>query len=193
MIKKIKTGLRGCWFFFWGHIFAFFLYDREYLKGRWFAGKMNGLCSIGWEWVTQDAISRIILRHNLEAKFPVSNRISIVCPENIEFDVDDLNNFQSFGIYFQAIGKIKIGKGTYIAPNVGLITSNHDLKNLDLHMPPNPIRLGNRCWIGMNSVILPGVELGDDTIVGAGSVVTKSFPEGKCVIAGNPAKVIRYL
>ena len=45
----------------------------------------------------------------------------------------------------------------------------------------------------MNSVILPGVKLGTRTIVAAGSVVTKSFPEGYCVIAGSPAKIIRYL
>jgi len=45
----------------------------------------------------------------------------------------------------------------------------------------------------MNAVILPGVVLGDFTIVGAGAIVTKSFPEGYCVIAGNPAKVIRQL
>jgi acetyltransferase-like isoleucine patch superfamily enzyme len=45
----------------------------------------------------------------------------------------------------------------------------------------------------MNAVILPGVELGDFTIVGAGSVVTKSFKDGYCVIAGNPAKLIKEL
>lgn len=45
----------------------------------------------------------------------------------------------------------------------------------------------------MNSVILPGVSLGDFTIVGAGSVVTKSFPDGHLIIAGNPAKPIRHL
>ena len=45
----------------------------------------------------------------------------------------------------------------------------------------------------MNSIILPNVTLGDFTIVGAGSVVTKSFPEGYCVIAGNPAKIIKQL
>ena len=48
-------------------------------------------------------------------------------------------------------------------------------------------------WIGMNSVILPGVTLGPGTVVGAGSVVTHSFPEGHCVIAGVPAKLIRNL
>ena len=49
------------------------------------------------------------------------------------------------------------------------------------------------CWIGMNVVILPGVHLGPRTIVGAGSVVTKSFPNGYCVIGGNPAKLIKEL
>ncbi len=45
----------------------------------------------------------------------------------------------------------------------------------------------------MNAVILPGVTLGDHTVVGAGAIVTKSFPDGHCIIAGNPAKEIRKI
>jgi len=51
------------------------------------------------------------------------------------------------------------------------------------------VRIGEKCWIGMNSVILPGVTIGDNTVVGAGSVVIKSFPDGNCVIAGNRLKL----
>lgn len=58
----------------------------------------------------------------------------------------------------------------------------HDLKE---------VRIDDYCWIGMNVVVLPGVHLGPRTIVGAGSVVTKSFSDGYCVIAGNPAKKIK--
>lgn len=115
--------------------------------------------------------------------------------ENIHFHVDDIANFQKCGSYFQAAldAHIWIGKGTCIAANVGIITANHDLNDLTKAAPGKDVRIGENCWIGMNSVILPGVELGEHTIVGAGSVATKSFPQGNVVIAGNPAKVIRVL
>ncbi len=192
-MKMIVTVVKGIWYYFWGHVFAWFLYDSMYIRGRWFAGKLNGLCSVGWQWVTHDAVSSLFSLNNKGAKFPISQQCRVINPQNIFFDPDDLNNFQSYGIYYQALGKIVIGKGTYIGPNVGLITSNHDLTNPDQHLEPKAIILGEKCWIGINSVILPGVELGAGTVVGAGSVVTKSFPEGRCVIAGSPAKIIRKM
>jgi acetyltransferase-like isoleucine patch superfamily enzyme len=98
------------------------------------------------------------------------------------------------GNYFQCFkGSIYIGKGSRIAQNTGIITVNHNVHNLNLYDDGKDVILGKDCWIGMNAVILPGVVLGDKTIVGAGSVVTKSFPEGNCIIAGNPAKIIRKI
>ncbi len=191
--KLVKIGIRGCWFSFWGRLFGVLFYDRKYLKGKHFTGRLGGLCAPGWEWAAKNGFARLLLGVHSDIRFPVSPNVRVVLPENIEFHPDDLNNFQTVGNYFQAIGKITIGRGTYIAPNVGLITANHDLTNLDAHLEPKPIVLGEKCWIGMNSVILPGITLGEGTVVGAGSVVTKSFSEGHCVIAGNPAKKIRDL
>lgn len=96
------------------------------------------------------------------------------------------------GNYIQGAGGINIGNYVRIATNVGLLSSNHDIydHNKSHH---KSIIIGDYSWVGMNSVITAGVELGTRTIVGAGSVVTKSFPEGFCVIGGNPAKVIKYL
>lgn len=193
LLRKLKTAIRGCWFSFWGRLFALLYYDKKYLTGKWFGGKLGGLCSTGWEWTARNGFARFCTGRNKGVRFPVSSQIRVACPENIHFHPDDLNNFQTMGNYFQAIGEITIGHGTYIAPNVGLITANHDPADPDKHLDPKPIVLGEKCWIGMNAVILPGVTLGDGTVVGAGAVVTKSFPEGHCIIGGNPAKLIRCL
>lgn len=97
------------------------------------------------------------------------------------------------GCYVQAKNLIIIGDYSQISANVGLISSNHDVHDLRKHIPGVGIRIGKYCWLGMNVVVLPNVELGDFTIVGAGSVVTKSFNEGYCIVAGNPAKKIKDL
>jgi acetyltransferase-like isoleucine patch superfamily enzyme len=96
------------------------------------------------------------------------------------------------GCYIQGAGKVIIGDYVQFGPNVGILTANHDLFDQNKYNV-EPIIIGSYSWIGMNSIVTAGVELGTRTIVGAGSVVTKSFPDGYCVIAGNPAKVIKYL
>ena len=95
--------------------------------------------------------------------------------------------------YINAQCGIEIGDGCNLAPGVGLISANHDPYDNTRYLPAEPIRLGRHVWVGMNAVVLPGVQLGDYTIVGAGAVVTKSFPEGYRIIGGNPARVIREL
>ena len=108
--------------------------------------------------------------------------------------MDNINIFQKNGNYYQATdAKIYIGKGTWIANNVAIITANHDLINLDIHSEGKDVKIGNNCWLASNTVILPGVVLGEHTVVAAGAVVTKSFEEGWCVLAGVPAKVIKKI
>jgi acetyltransferase-like isoleucine patch superfamily enzyme len=132
-----------------------------------------------------------IIGYNRHIPFPVSHRNMVGSYKNLFFSPNDMNNFQNFGCYFQNYqGKIHIGEGTYIAPNVGLITQNHDISNLDKHKESKDIIIGDNCWIGMNAMILPGVILGNNSIVGAGSVVTKSFPKGSCTIVGNPGRIL---
>lgn len=160
-------------------------YDKKYLNGRWFEES-----SKGWKWAWQNIFMQKIIGYNRHIPWPVSHRSKIGNAKNIIFDNNDINNFQHFGCYFQNYnGKIIIGKGTYIAPNVGIITQNHNKTNLEQHDIAKDIEIGENCWIGMNSMILPGVKLGNNTIVGAGSIVTKSFESGNCIIVGNPANL----
>jgi acetyltransferase-like isoleucine patch superfamily enzyme len=98
------------------------------------------------------------------------------------------------GCYLHGINGIIIGDYTQISANVGIQSGNHDLHDLRKQVKTEkPIKIGSYCLIAMNAIILPEVELGDFTIVGAGAVVTKSFPEGHCVLVGNPARKLRDL
>lgn len=165
-----------------------FFYDKKYFKGRYYDEKVSG-----WMWLLI-GIKNKLLGFNVNTKFPVHPSTNIHNCNNIKFDLDDLHIFQVPGCYYNNFSaEIHLGKGTYIAPNVGIITANHNHQNLDEHLPGKPVVIGEKCWIGMNSIILPGVTLGDKTIVGAGSVVTKSFEEGNIVLGGNPAKIIKKL
>ncbi|CAN7339596.1 acyltransferase [Variovorax paradoxus] len=162
-------------------------FDARYLSGRFFDQDF-----LGFYWCIKAIWTRNILRLAPPRPFPAALTCRISKAENIDFHPDDLNNFQSPGTYFQNLhGRIVIGRGSYIGPNVGLITANHRLDDLDKHEPGMDIVLGKRCWIGMNAVVMPGVVLGDDTIVAAGAIVTKSFASGAVIIGGVPAKVLK--
>jgi acetyltransferase-like isoleucine patch superfamily enzyme len=93
--------------------------------------------------------------------------------------------------YIQGINGVVIGDNTIFAPGVKIISANHLKGDYGKHDKAiGPITIGANCWIGTNAVILPGVELGNNVIVGAGSVVTKSFTNN-LIIGGNPAKVLK--
>lgn len=171
-------------------IFALSLFfDKKYLTGRHFNPGIGGFV-----WAFRAVWVRNILCLAPAMPWPMALTSFVSNPKNISFHPDNLDNFQSPGTYFQNLqGFIRIGEGTYIAPNVGIITSNHSLNDLDAYDEGRDVVIGINCWIGMNAVILPGVVLGDRTIVAAGAVVTKSFQEGHVTIGGVPARLIRRL
>lgn len=133
-----------------------------------------------------------ILGINRGAYWPVHFTSKVTGVSNIKIGIGTAPGL-SPNCYIQGLSKIKIGDYTIIAPGVGIISANHDLYDYGKHIRGKEVKIGSYCWLGMNSVILPGVELGNHVIVAAGSVVNKSFPEGYCVIGGVPAKKIRDL
>ena len=88
---------------------------------------------------------------------------------------------------------IAIGDNVLLGPKVGLYTSNHALdprERADGACRARPITIGDDVWIGGNATVLPGVTIGSSSVVGGGSVVTRSIPPG-VIASGNPARVIR--
>lgn len=132
-----------------------------------------------------------IIGFNRQAYWPMHRTSVVTGVKNISIGIDTAPGL-GHGCYIQAMGKITIGNYTTIAPNVGIISSNHSIYNHKEHII-NQVIIGDYCWIGMGAIILPGVILGPHTIVAAGAVVTKSFVDGFCVIAGNPAKKIKNI
>ena len=91
--------------------------------------------------------------------------------------------------------KVEFGDNVFIGPNCGFYTSGHPLdyqtRNKGLEYA-KPIKVGNNVWIGGNVTVLPGVSIGDNVVIGAGSVVNKDIPSN-CVAVGNPCKVIKEI
>ena len=99
--------------------------------------------------------------------------------------------FANFGCVFLDVVGIEVGDGCPIGPSVQILAADHPrdpaLRRQGLESG-KPVRIGRNVWIGSGAIILPGVTVGDDAIIGAGSVVTGDVPEGVTVV-GNPARV----
>lgn len=90
---------------------------------------------------------------------------------------------------------VVIGDNVMIGPNCSLVTITHALdagQRADGIMTARPITIGNNVWIAANVVVLPGVEIGDGAVIGAGSVVVKSIPAGMLAV-GNPCRPLRAI
>lgn len=103
------------------------------------------------------------------------------------------NFFANYNCTILDVAKVIIGDNCQMAPNVAIYTAGHpvhpDTRNTAYEYGIE-VTIGDNVWIGGNTVICPGVHIGSNTVIGAGSVVTKDIPDW-CVAAGNPCKVIR--
>lgn len=103
--------------------------------------------------------------------------------------------FANWGLILLDVARISIGDDVQIGPNVQLLTATHPLEpgpRRDKWEAAEPITIGDNVWLGGGVIVCPGVTIGADTVVGAGSVVTRDLPP-RVLAVGSPARVIRAL
>ena len=103
------------------------------------------------------------------------------------------NVYANFNLTLVDDTHIYVGDNTLFGPNVVIATAGHpidpELRNKQ-YQYNIPVRIGKSCWLGAGVVVLPGITIGDNVIIGAGSVVTKDIPDG-VIAVGNPARILR--
>ena len=116
------------------------------------------------------------------------------CDYGYNIEIGD-NFFANVNLVILDGAKVRIGNNAFIAPNVGIYTAGHpfDVKQRNEGLEyAFPVTIGDNVWIGAQACILPGVTIGDNTVIAGGSVVTKDIP-ANVIAAGNPCRVIREI
>ncbi len=138
-----------------------------------------------------------------KTRYFLGSRMIKKCGKNVNFEKGatfgydlEIGDNSGVGINAQLSLGVKIGNNVMMAPDVVILTSNHAHDKIDIPMMFQgsegfkEVIIEDDVWIGQRAIILPGVTLRKGTIVGAGSIVTKSFPPYS-IIAGNPARLIK--
>lgn len=103
--------------------------------------------------------------------------------------------FINYGVVILDVGPVSIGDDVQIGPNVQLLTATHPMEaglRCAGWESQKPITVGNRVWLGGGVIVCPGITIGDEAVIGAGSVVTRDVPP-RVFAAGNPCRVVREL
>ena len=121
---------------------------------------------------------------------------SFACINNAVGDVI-IGNYTRIGLHNTIIGPVTIGHHVNLAQGITVTALNHKFENPDIRIDEQgistkPVIIGNDIWVGTNAVILPGVTIGDHSVIAAGAIVTKDVPPHS-LVAGVPAKVIKQI
>jgi acetyltransferase-like isoleucine patch superfamily enzyme len=118
--------------------------------------------------------------------------IEIVSHRGSDISVGD-HTFINYGTSITAYQRVKIGRHCLLGHHLRIVDRNeHGIKQRDVPPPAAPVVIGDNVWIGSHSIILPGVCIGHNSAIGAGSVVTRDIP-ANCLAVGNPARVLRQI
>ena len=167
--------------------------DAQYLKEA--HGEMDRCRHICWKINSTDPNDRdaiITLERELFGGLPEGTfitppfQVDIACCLKLGRNV-----FANHGLIAMSIGTITIEDGVMLGPEVGLFTVNHEPQNIRRIMTQE-IHIKRNAWIGARVNILPGVTIGENAIVGTGSVVTKDVPDN-CIVVGVPAKIVKEI
>ena len=160
---------------------------EERTKAKDLCHKYNNLLPSKYK-ERENLIKQII---NTKGKFLIEQ--PFYCDYGYNITVGE-NFYANHGLIMLDGGKITIGNNVFLGPNCQIYTAHHPIdvetRNKGLEYVTS-IEIGNNVWIGGNVTILPGVKIGNDTVIGAGSVVTKSIPDNVIAI-GNPCKIIKH-
>jgi acetyltransferase-like isoleucine patch superfamily enzyme len=146
--------------------------------------------------IKEGSLAETYLKMHKNSKLIVNGRFRAFYGSSVEiFDGGELTLGDSFintGVHISCADKITIGNKCAIARNVFFYDCDQHsvITNGETAVNHAPIIIEDHVWIGVGSIILKGVTIGEGSVIGAGSVVTKDVPK-KCLAAGNPAKVIR--
>jgi acetyltransferase-like isoleucine patch superfamily enzyme len=166
---------------------------RDWLRGRWLLRKCTRVGA--WTRVTGRVHvlnqGQLIIGSRVQILAHYAPSVLVVFPGG-RLEIGD-GTMLNYGADVAATKSVTIGRDCLIGTHVIILDNDfHDPLNKRDRPEARPVSVGDRVWIGNRVIILPGVTIGDDAVVGAGAVVTSDVPS-RSVVAGNPARVIREL
>lgn len=166
-------------------------YDKDLINER---NRCKSICFKFNNTPYEDIQTKQIILKNLLGN--VKNNFTIEpsfwCDYGYNIEIGE-NFYSNHNLVILDAAKVTFGDNVFIGPNCGFYTAGHPLnveqRNHGLEYA-KPIKIGNNVWFGANVIVLPGVTIGDNCTIGAGSIVVKNIPANSLAV-GNPCKVIR--